>query len=111
MVKKLGPYAFFAGFLLSAVAGLLWPNNSSVTLAILALGVIVGLLNIVPKEVPGFLLAAIAFTASAGPLGTVFGQLPGLAIAAPAFFNYVVAFAGPAAGVVAFKQIWMLARD
>ncbi len=111
MLKKLGPYAFIAGAALSALAGALLPFNGTISLVVMCLGVIVGLLNIADKEVMGFLLAAIALTVSAGALGTVFAQLPLLATAAPAFFGYIVAFAGPAAGVVALKQIIMLAKD
>lgn len=110
-MKKLGPYAFIAGVALSALAGILLPSSATVSLIVMCLGVIVGLLNIADKEVMGFLLAAIALTVSAGALGTVFGQLPVLTTAAPAFFGYIVSFTGPAAGVVAFKQIWMLAKD
>ncbi|VVB98237.1 Uncharacterised protein [uncultured archaeon] len=111
MIKQLGPPAFVAGFLLSVIAAVFWPLNGIVAIVVACLGVIVGLLNIQDKEVPGFLLATIAFTVSAGSLGVVFGQLYGLTTAAPAFFNYIVTFVAPAAGVVAFKQLWLLAKD
>lgn len=110
-IKHLGPYAFFAGFAISVIASFMWPSNLPATLAVLLLGVVVGLLNIQPKEVPNFLIAAIAFTASAAFLGVVFGQFPVISSAAPRFFDYIVTFVAPATGVVAFKQIWMLAKD
>lgn len=115
MVKRLGPPAFIAGFVLSILASVLTQYvpmaSNPIPLVVACLGVIVGLINITDKEVPGFLLAAIAFTVSAGSLATVFANVPGLLTAAPMFFNYIVTFTAPAAGVVAFKQIWMLAKD
>ncbi len=114
MVKQIGPPAFLAGILLSALAGFLWPTNITVMIVVASLGVLVGVLNIADKEVSGFLLASLTFMISIGGfinLGTVFGQLPGLTQAIPAFLGYIVAFVGPAASVVAFKQIWMLAKD
>ncbi len=111
MIKRIGPPAFLAGFVLSILAAFFWPTNGSVPLIVASLGILVGLLNIENKEVPAFLLATVAFAVSAGSLGAVFGRLYGLETAAPVFFNYIVSFVAPAAGVVAFKQIWMLAKD
>lgn len=110
-VLEIGPYAFMAGIAVSAVAGFMWPHNASATLLVAILGVLVGMLNIKDKEVPGFLFASIALMVSAGSLGTVFGQFPVLTTAAPAFFSYIATFAAPAAGIVSFKQLWMLAKD
>jgi hypothetical protein len=117
MVQRLGPMAFMAGVVLSVLAGFLLPGSMAVAIVVACLGIIVGLFNIQDKEVPSFLLAAIAFTTAAASLGLVFGQIgvaggnKMLAEAPVAFFNYVATFAGTAAGVVAFKQIWILAKD
>ncbi len=110
-LDKIGPPAFVAGMALSMLAAIIMPVSLALHIAVACLGIIAGLLNIRDKEIQSFLLSTVVFTISANTLGQVFGQLPGLETAAPAFFGYVVAFVGPAAAVVAFKQIWMLAKD
>lgn len=108
-IKQIGPIVFVFGIVISGLAGVFWPSTGAIALLMACFGVIVGLLNINDKEVNGFLLASIAFTISAVSLGTVFGQITGLGSIMPAYFKYIVAFVGPAAGIVGLKQIWMLA--
>ena len=55
-----GFWAFIAGLVISLVAGLLIPANGVVILILVILGIVIGFLNITPKETQSLLLAAIA---------------------------------------------------
>lgn len=88
-----------------------------VTLIMLILGIIVGLISITAKEVTPFLISAIALMVARigigteadvwAPLGEVHMLLP---YWATEILNYIVAFAAPAAVIIAFRAVWGLAR-
>jgi len=88
-----------------------------VTLIMLVLGIVVGLVSITAKEVQSFLMAAIALMVARigigttadvwAPLGEVHMLLP---YWATEILNYIVAFAAPAAVLIAVKSVWTLAR-
>ncbi|KPV62710.1 MAG: hypothetical protein AOA66_1242 [Candidatus Bathyarchaeota archaeon BA2] len=131
--EEIAEYAFMAFVVIAVIAGLAvgymaydarakvpaaWENpdvadiNGYVMLVMLILGVIVGLVSITAKEVRPFLIATIALmiagTANVwGPLGKVHEALDYLATGV---LNYIVAFAAPAAVILAIKSIWELAR-
>ena len=52
--------AFIAGYVLSVIAGIWWPDLPAIILALVIMGVIVGLLNITGSEIVPYLVAAIA---------------------------------------------------
>ena len=52
--------AFIAGYGLSVIAGIWWPDVPGIILALVIMGVIVGLLNITGSEIVPYLVAAIA---------------------------------------------------
>ncbi len=61
----IGKIAFVAGILF-AIFGGIWggksvPTNETVIIALLASGVVIGLLNITAREAPAILMAAVAF--------------------------------------------------
>ena len=111
VLKKYGPMCFAIGIAVSIIAAYISPSNAAVSLFVATLGIVVGIFNIRDEEIQGFLLAAITFMISAGGLGQVFTALPVLSGMVPAFCAYVIAFTAPAASVVAFKQIYSMARD
>jgi len=88
-----------------------------ITLLMLILGIIVGLVSITVKEVTPFLISAIALMVARigigttadvwGPLGKLHMILPYLATT---ILNYIVAFAAPAAVLIAIKQVYTLAK-
>ncbi len=88
-----------------------------VTLIMLVLGIVVGLVSITAKEVQSFLMAAIALMVARigigttadvwAPLGEVHMLLP---YWATEILNYIVAFAAPAAVLIAVRSVWTLAR-
>ena len=52
--------AFIAGYVVSVIAGIWWPDLPPIILALVIMGVIVGLLNITGSEIVPYLVAAIA---------------------------------------------------
>jgi len=92
-------------------------SRGYVTLIMLILGIIVGLVSITAKEVQPFLMAAIALMVARigigttadvwAPLGEVHMLFP---YWATEILNYIVAFAAPAAVLIAVRSVWTLAR-
>lgn len=116
MFEKLGEYAFLACIVIAIVAGLATSfadfSAGWVALALVVLGVIVGLTTVTEEEAAPFLVAAIAFSvASSGgwflvindavaKLGTVINSI---------VFN-IASFVAPAAIILATKTVYELAR-
>lgn len=116
MFEKLGEYAFLACIVIAVLAGIATGfadfSSGGIALALVILGVIVGLTTITEEEVTPFLLAAVAFTvASSGgwflvindvvtTLGTVINAI---------LFN-IASFVAPAAIILATKAVYELAR-
>ena len=131
--EEIAEYAFMAFVAVAVIAGLaigysvydaidagdaqriadLEDINGYVTLVMLILGIIVGLISITAKEVRPFLIAAIALMVTRvgldvwEPLSKVHEVLY---YWATYILNYIVAFAAPAAVIIAIKSIWTLAR-
>ena len=110
MAKHLGEYAFLVGVLIAVVAGI-WPDAIAQTPLILAvLGLIVGFLNVEPKEIHSFLLASVALLlAGSANLSTI--TLWNLGSNLTSILGYVSLFVAPATVVIALRVIWVLARD
>ena len=118
--SKLGEILFLVGVLLALVIGLLAGSvevvkaNQAGLLAVLALlGLLVGFMNISPKESMGFLVAAIALM-SAGNINASLqnlytGPLAGLQEPISSFLGALGAFVGPAAIVVALISVYQMA--
>jgi len=129
--EEIAKYAFMAFGVIAIVMGLVvgfmaydarlhWYDssvadiNSYVTLIMLILGIIVGLISITTKEVTPFLIAAIALMVTRvgldvwQPLSRVHELLY---YWATAILNYFVAFAAPAAVIIAAKSIWVIAKE
>ena len=115
MEHQVGHYSFILGVGLCTAAGiiaaLLDVVNSWVVLALLILGVIVGILNIQAKEVTEFLVAVIALllagTANVLVLNTVVNPLGTIL---SAVLTYIKIFVTPAAVVVGLKAVKQLAE-
>ncbi len=59
-LSVIGAAAFFAGYVLSIIAGLWWPETGAVIAVLVVLGLVVGFLNIASREVTPYLVAALA---------------------------------------------------
>lgn len=93
-------------------------SRGYVTLIMLILGIIVGLVSITAMEVQPFLIAAIALMVARIGIGTtadVWAPLGEIHMLFPYWateiLNYIVAFAAPAAVIIAVKCVWALARE
>lgn len=116
--EKIGSWAFILGVLLAIVLGLAgsyFPDlHSYLVLALVVLGLLVGLINITDKEIKVFLIAAIALSMVGGissgllaidtvlkPVGTYLQMI----------VQYIATFVYPAALVVALKAFYLIARS
>ena len=109
MDKKIGHYSFLVAIVLAVLAGLVPTLQVDwVAWALIALGLIVGFLNISAKETTEFLVATIALMV----VGTA--GLSGLPTAGTIVANilvYIQAIVVPASLVVALKAIYALAQE
>ncbi len=87
--------------------------NGWVLVIMLILGVIIGITSITTTEVTPFLIATIALVVAASanvwdPLGKIHGLL---AFWATGILSYIVAFAAPAAVIIAVKAVLTMAKQ
>ncbi|MEM4367245.1 MAG: hypothetical protein QW035_03910 [Candidatus Anstonellales archaeon] len=114
LLATYGPWFFVLAVLVAIVAGLLSLDPVLATLLMVVLGLLVGITNITSEEEMLFLVASLAFIAGAGSLGPLFATLNtvfafGTILAN--ILNYFVAFAAPAAFVVALKALYRMSKD
>lgn len=103
-LETVGKFSFIIGLLLAIVAGLV-PSVAGyayTALIIVVLGLLVGFLNIVEKNVSKLLLAIVALIAVGSATINV---IPAVNIYLGAVLQYFVAFVGAAGFVVAIKAI------
>ncbi len=112
-MDKVGVWSFYAGLVIAVAATALSPSGvGALTASILGvLGLVVGLLNVVGKEVTQFLIAAIAFIVGASSLSTLLAAIPGVGAFIPSFLQAVVIFVVPSAAIVALKAIWGITKS
>jgi hypothetical protein len=104
----IGFWAFIIGFVLAVIAGLLWPQNATIILILVLLGVIIGFLNITSKEFMLFLLAVIALVV----VGNVFTPLTILNLGEKLghILSYIAILVSPAAIIAAIKALWAVGK-
>jgi len=112
MGGKLGQSAFVGGVIIALLLGLAPTWKGQLTLVLVALGLIVGFLNVTERETTPFLVAAVALLAT-GSARESLTVIPPEALGSflAAAVSNVAAFVTPAAIVVAIKAIWAMARD
>lgn len=102
-LETVGRIVFYLGLVISVVAGFMDIGAMGVY-ALVAFGVIVGLLNVTGKEVHTFLLATIALLISGIALSTVLGAV------GAAILSAFVAFVAGAALVVALREVIVVTK-
>jgi len=117
LMTKVGEYAFIVVLIVAVVAGLavskLDANQQAwVTLALVVLGIVIGLTMITEKEVTAFLMTAVALIVSSGVasfvnLNTLYG---GFGTAVAQVVANIATFVAPAAIILSVKGIYALAR-
>ena len=109
---KLGAWAFIVGLVIAILAGFMTPTiDATYALVLGVIGLIVGVLNVSDKEIPLFLVAALAFLLAASSMGGVLGTIPAIGAFIPTMLNYIVVMVGPAAAIVGLKAIYDIAKD
>ncbi|MFH0987004.1 MAG: hypothetical protein V1911_03050 [Candidatus Micrarchaeota archaeon] len=115
---NIGYLAFLVGVIIAVIAGLaaavpsLLDVNTAgaVAVVLVLLGIVVGLLNLLDKDVTTFLIAAIAITA-AGGINTAFVSLGQIGTAIQMIVSNLGLFVAPAAVIIAVKSIWDLSTS
>jgi hypothetical protein len=108
VVGLVGFWAFIVGLIISVIAGLVLPGNAIVVLILVILGIVIGFLNISPKETHALLLAAIALIV----VGNAFAPLKFLGIDTmiAGILAYITVLVAPAAVIAAIKTIWAIGK-
>ncbi len=124
-MEEIARWAFIAFIVIAIIMGLAVgymiynadPNagdvNGWITLIMLILGIIIGITSITAKEVTPFLIATIALIVATsanvwGPLSNIHELLY---YWATYILNYIVAFAAPAAVIIAVKSVFAMAKE
>jgi hypothetical protein len=107
-----GGLAFFVGFILAVVGGIIARDNGGVVLALVILGILVAVLNITAKEVMPVMIAAIALIVAGG--ANIFNPLNNIWDGLGRSFNGIVTmlavFMVPVAIISAIRAVIVLAR-
>jgi hypothetical protein len=129
-MEEIARWAFIAFVAIAVIMGLVvgymaydanlhWADSSVadingwVTLIMLILGIIIGITSITAKEVTPFLIATIALIVATvanvwSPLSNIHELLY---YWATAILSYIVAFAAPAAVIIAVKSVFAIAKE
>lgn len=99
-----GRVAFYVGLLISIVAGWIDVGPTGL-LALVALGIVVGFLNVTGREASRFLLATLVLLAGGMALGDIFGEQVAKVLGA------YVTFTAGAGAIVALKEVYSIERD
>jgi hypothetical protein len=107
----IGMVAFFSGMILAAVAGIFWKNTAGISLALVILGIVVGILNISDREVMPFLVSAIALVVVGSGSFTVLNDIvDGFGTVLNGIVGYIATFMVPAAIINAIRSMWRFAQ-
>jgi len=118
MDKKIGSYSFIGGVIIAVILGLfsayITPEVSAILVSVLvALGLIVGFLNVAGKETKEFLLVAVVLViaTSMGQASATLGEIQYVGEYLVGVFTNVMAFIVPAIVVVGLKDIVRLTKE
>ena len=106
MKEMLGKWAFIIGLIISIIAGIVNIGNSGLAWLV-ALGIIVGFINVTSKEVTGFLIATIALMM----VGSVGLNLPAVGTFVTSIVTAFISFVAGAAFIVAIKEVFAITRN
>lgn len=116
---KLGEYAFLAGVVVALIAGLIATYSATslgataawVPVLLVALGIVVGFLNIADKESQAFLVSAIVLVvASTAKFADLNTAVPTLGTLLNNLVGQLAVFVAPAAIIIAVKAIWAMGK-
>jgi len=105
--NKLGAWAFLIGVVLAVVLGALGKVEGTVVTVLVAIGLIVGLLNVKDEETTPFLFAGVSMVIVSALGGSVLGTISWVASILTALNAIFV----PATIIVALKTVFGLAKN
>lgn len=112
--QRIGEWAFFACVIIAVLGGIFAPANGGMTLALVILGIIVGVINITEKETTPYLIAAIALIAAGTAGFEVLDNITSIlrvGTRVDSILRYIANFVAPAAVIVALKAIWGMTKS
>jgi len=112
-LKKFGAIAFIVGVVIALIAGLLTQiiGEAITTSVLIALGLVVGFLNVTEHEVKDYLLTALALVIVTSLGGSVLGGIMVVGPHLAGMLHAIMAFVVPATIIVALKEIYSLAKN
>ena len=110
-MQEIGSYAFIVGIAIAVIASVITLDAALVTGALVAIGVIVGFINVTEKETRDFLLAAVSVVIVSYFAGTGFEAIPVIGTMLKNITIGIMTFVTPAVIIVALKQIWAIAKS
>jgi hypothetical protein len=105
--NQLGSWAFLIGLIIAIVIGLFGQLGPNWLMALVIIGLLVGLLNVADRETTPFLLSGTVLIIASAFGGDILSPVK---YAGPIFDALLVLFV-PATIVVAIKNVFVLARD
>ena len=105
--NQLGSWAFLVGLIIAIVIGLFGNLGHAWLMALVIIGLLVGLLNVTGRETTSFLMSGLVLIIASAFGGDVLSAVP---YAGPIFDALLVLFV-PATIVVAVKNVFSIARD
>ncbi len=116
MDKRIGSWAFIIGVVIAILAGIFAGISATyagaIALVLVVLGLIVGFLNVSPKEATSFVIASVGLMAAGKADLTVINTLiPTLGTILQSILSNIVVFIAPAAIVVSLIAVKALAED
>ncbi len=111
--NKLGSLLFVLGAGVAIVGGMVYPGGLNATLSsvLIALGIVVGLMNVTLKETNHFLMSTVSLVIITSLGGAVLGQIPLIGAYLEGVLLSVLTFVIPAALIVALKSVYSLAQN
>jgi len=111
--NKIGKVLFMLGAGIAIVGGLIYPGglNLALSVVLIALGMVVGLLNVTVIETKSFLLATVSLVVMSALGGAVLNQVPVIGIYVEGVLLSIMTFILPAGIIVALKLVYRLAED
>ncbi len=106
-MEALGRWAFLIGVVLALILGVMGPVTGSWAIALVVIGLVVGLLNVGGREVTPFLMSGAVLIIASALGGNLMGDLPYVGSVLDALLVIFV----PATVVVAVKNVFTLARN
>lgn len=107
-MSKIGFWAFIIGLILAIVGGLVAPDNATIVVILVILGLIIGLLNITAKEIMLFLVATVALIVAGGVFEPI--KIGNLGTKLDDVLKLIATLMAPAAVVASIKALWALGK-